>query len=277
MILFLYSPDARDVAFFSPSCRRLSSVCVLCVCWGFIQSLPCTISFPTLFFGGVGNPTTTSLLRLSIRCFFFSFSYFSSTPFVDLFYIRQFQLPFILFFTRPLYLFFLYLLCGRVRLIYIYIHILLCVYILSLGRKKKKGNNKFLATFFSPFHVVYTTTIFYTQFIFISQLNSQIKIIDNKEKRKKKERKNNTKQIFVTCRRLFKYYRRDYYGPTGLSCRGVQRARRSEHSTIGCCFFFLFFFLSYCICVGLFFLFYLLTLPAEIFFYYNRHILYYYY
>ena len=121
---------------FSPSCRRLSSVCV---CVGGLFSLSLVQFLSQHFFLGGGWEPNRYFTFAFVHPLFFSISYFSSTPFVDLFYIRQFQLPFILFFTRPLYLFFLYLLCGRVRLIYIYIHILLCVRcILSLGRKKKK-------------------------------------------------------------------------------------------------------------------------------------------
>ena len=54
--------------------------------------------------------------------------------------------------------------------IYIYTYIIVCALYSILGAKEEKATTFFLATFFSPFHVVYTT-IFYTQFIFISQLN----------------------------------------------------------------------------------------------------------
>lgn len=193
MILFLYSPDARDVAFFSPSCRRLSSVCVLCVCWGFIQSLPCTISFPTLFFGGGWEPNHYFTFAFVHPFLFFFLFLISRLPRLSICFISvNFNSPLFCFSLVP-YIFFLYLLCGRVRLIYIYIHILLCVCvccILSLGRKKKKSNNFFGHILFSfPGGIYYYILKFYTQFIFISQLNSQIKIIDNKEKRKKREKK----------------------------------------------------------------------------------------
>ena len=151
MILFLYSPDARDVAFFfSLVSSFVVSVCVVCVLGVYLVS-PLYNFFPNTFFlGGLGTQPLLHFCVCPSVFVFFSFSYFSSTPFVDLFYIRQFQLPFILFFTRPLYLFFVPIMWSSSINIYIYIYYCVCVgCILSLGRKKKKSNNFFGHILFS--------------------------------------------------------------------------------------------------------------------------------
>lgn len=130
-------------------CRQ----CVCCVCVGGLFSLS-LVQFLSqhFFFGGVGNPTTTSLLRLSIRFCFFFFFLFLVYPVCRFVLYPSISTPLYFVFHSSLISFFLYLLCGRVRLIYIYIHILLCVCvccILSLGRKKKKSNNFFGHILFS--------------------------------------------------------------------------------------------------------------------------------
>ncbi len=148
------------------------SVCVVCVLGVYLVS-PLYNFFPNTFFlGGLGTQPLLHFCVCPSVFVFFSFSYFSSTPFVDLFYIRQFQLPFILFFTRPLYLFFVPIMWSSSINIYIYTYIIVCVCVLYsiLGAKEEKKQQLFWPHSFllSRWYILLYSKILYAIYFYFS-------------------------------------------------------------------------------------------------------------
>lgn len=140
------------------------SVCV-CARWDFILSLPCKICFFFLF-----NP----LPLLPFAIFFVLFHAPLSICFISVISI-----------LISLLHFFLYLVCGRVRLIYIYIYtyynIIIFFSLLRVSWRQMKRKKKIVGLFISIFFFFhFSSSFFFPQFIFIA---------NEKEKRKSQRKK----------------------------------------------------------------------------------------